>query len=64
MSGHAGNERGRARLERLDHAGHDRDAGRADLLALVAGNAAEDIGLRQRTGDLGGIVARIERCLA
>ena len=42
----------------------DRDAGRADLLALVAGDAIENAGQRQRTGDLRGIVARIERGLA
>ena len=38
--------------------------GRADLLALVAGDAMEDAGARQRAGDLRVIVARIERGLA
>ena len=63
MPRHAGKKLRRLCLQRLDDAADDRNAGGADFLALVAGDAIENSGQRQRPLDLLGIVARIERGL-
>src|SRR5262245_9145873 len=60
MLRHVRHEARRPGFERLDHPTDDRDRGRADLLAFVAGDAMEDAALPERARNLVGIVARIE----
>src|SRR6516164_7096464 len=64
MPGHFGCELSRLRLQWFDDPTHDRDVCGAYLLAFVTGHAIENPGQLNRSPDLPGVVARIERGLA